>query len=407
LVKRNQDLAGDKLLEIEREYLNNPFLKQNLKKVVEESASAFQVVVVDPLTHEEIEVRIEAHGKGPTLRGALWGDLRPQIMVIDDVQTKDDMDSDKVLKRDWEWFLDDVLFLSTYGRIFMIANNLGEACISERIMNTPGHFNFECMRIPRTSDLTETGAPAWPAKDTQEKILKEYETYKAAHQESIWIRNCMCECIGEQDRVFFKDDFQYYPLTHTANIVKECNVYLRMDTAVKDKDTSDYTAIVVFGINPDNHTFVLDISYGHYSTDKKKSELYRLVRKWSPLNAGIEMTNEAYQLIKDIRAGMAAERCFFTLKELQHCGRNKAVRIETSLQPRYSSRTVWHPESAPWLIELEHELLMFTKTGGKRSLKDDLIDALSYIGQDTSVPMRRSQYNNTTPTEVKCEVIVV
>lgn len=406
LIKRNQDVAGGKLKEIEREYRSNPYLKQNLVRIVEESAEAFQVVVVDPLTGEDIEVRIEAHGKGPTLRGALWGDLRPQILIVDDIQTKDDMDSEKIMKRDWQWFLDDVLFLSTYGRIFMISNNLGESCVSERIFNTEGHFNFTCVKVPRTSELTENGTPAWPSKETQAQILEEYERYKAAHEESIWIRNCMCECIGDQDKVFFRDQFQYYPLATLQNIIKDCNVYIRMDTAVKDKDTSDYTAIVVFGINPDNHTFIFDISYGHYSTDKKQDELFRLVTKWRPNNVGIEETNESYQLIKDIRKEMPRRKAFFQLHSLKHCGRRKEVRIETTLQPRYAAQTMWHPESAPWLRELEHELLMFSRTG-RTSLKDDIIDALAYMGQETAVPMRR--HNNINDKEIqvaKCEINV-
>lgn len=78
LVKQNATLAAQKLLEIETEYLTNPFLSANLVKVQQKSASIFSVDVKDALGAVH-NVRIEAYGKGSSIRGLSNVDRRPKI----------------------------------------------------------------------------------------------------------------------------------------------------------------------------------------------------------------------------------------------------------------------------------------------------------------------------------------
>ena len=56
------------------------------------------------------------------------------------------------------------------------------------------------------------------------------------------------------------------------------------------------------------------------------------------------------------------------------------------LAPRYKAHTIWHPERAPWLAELESELDGVTREGFK-SLFVDLIDALAMQEQLGDAPV--------------------
>jgi len=387
LVKRNQETASDKLKDIIREAKSNKWIRMNIVNIIEESASAFQLVVKDYRNPgQTMEIRIEAHGKQGSIRGASWGSLRPQIIIADDLQNKDDMDSDKILERDWDWFLDDVLFLAKNCRIFMISNNMGEKCIAERIFRAKDHFGFICEKIKRTSALDMTGIPTWAAKDTQEEILAQRDQYIGEHRESIWMRNNMCECVGAQDLVFFRSMFRYYPPSSVSSIMADSNVYLRIDPSVKKGEEHDPSAFVIFCINPDNNLFVIDVVVEHLKQSEKEQMVFNLVRRYRPVNVGIENSKEGIILIQQLYDQMPKENCFFKLLECKHGNKNKELRIEASLEPRFAAHSVWFPEQAAWLPELELQLTMFSKIG-KTILHDDIIDALAYSNQHTSAPV--------------------
>jgi hypothetical protein len=52
------------------------------------------------------------------------------------------MGSETVLEKDYNWFLSDIAFLGKKCRIFMIGNNLGEACLIERVINNKEYLGF-------------------------------------------------------------------------------------------------------------------------------------------------------------------------------------------------------------------------------------------------------------------------
>jgi hypothetical protein len=146
LIKQNDRLAQAKLLEIEEEYLSNPALSSNLIEIKHKSGKVFEVDVRNP-EGEIVNVRIEAYGKGSSIRGLDNQNRRPRIVAIDDPQDLEDATSDTVLAQDWLWFLNDVCFLGQHSRIFLIGNNLGEKCIVERVFKNPEELKFKTKKV--------------------------------------------------------------------------------------------------------------------------------------------------------------------------------------------------------------------------------------------------------------------
>jgi predicted phage terminase large subunit-like protein len=81
---------------------------------------------------------------------------------------------------------------------------------------------------------------------------------------------------------------------------------------------------------------------------------------------------------------MSKRNIFFNILPLKHGRTRKEERIKM-LQPRFKAHSVWFPEEATWLAELEAELMSFTMEGCK-GLHDDLIDALAYAEQIAQAP---------------------
>lgn len=366
LIKNNATLAGAKLKEIEREYNSNPILSANKIKIHEESSGVFAIDVKD-VYGETVCVRIEAYGKGASIRGLANIDRRPKVVIIDDPQDIEDAQSETVTENDWNWFLSDVKFLGQNTRLFLIGNNLGERCIIERVMANAKELNFDCHKVP----IIVNGVSSWPSKYTVASIEQSKEDFRILGKLDIWFREKMCEAISDETRTFRREDFRYYSPSIIPDLIPKCNIFIPVDLAISEKHTADFTAIPVVGINSDNHWFILDCVYGRFDPSQTIDHIFNLVKKWKPRAVGIERVAYQRALIHFVTKEMPIRDTFFTIVELD-AEKQKELRIK-GLQPRFRAKTVWFPEHSPWLTEMESELLMFPK-----GLHDDLIDALAY-----------------------------
>lgn len=382
LIKNNATLARKKLKEIEEEYLSNPLLMSRMVKIKEQSSDVFSVDIKDD-DDKVINIRIEAYGKGSSIRGLNNRDRRPSIVICDDLQDLEDTRSETIPETDWKWFLSDVAFLGKHTRIFMIANNLGAKSIIERIFDDPESVGFETLRIP----AEENGVPSWEEMINLDELAEEKEKYRKMGELDLWYRERMCVAIADETRTFKKEDFRYYNHREVFDIARGCNVFIRTDLAVSEKKTADYSVITTLGIDEDNTWYVLDCAYGRWDVNTTLDEMFKAVLKWKPLNVGIEKV--AFQAVIEslILDKQRQDNVFFKLVE-EKADKQKELRIN-ALQPRFKANTILFPQEAGWLAEMEAELLMFPK-----AKHDDLIDTLAYFEQDTHRPQTRSSYRH-------------
>lgn len=373
LILRNQRNATKKLREIAAIHQSEPLFKINTGKVVEQSAEAYEVELRD---WEGCRVRIEAYGKGATLRGINWNGRRPDIVIMDDVQDFEDAQSPAILEKDWEWFLSDVKPLGKSTRIFMIGNNLGERCLIERVFEHAQELEFETLRIPAIDD---NGQPTWPEKFDLEFLEQEKEAYRKAGKLELWYRERLCKSIASETQTFKREYFRYYSPLEKDRLIRTCNVYAAVDLAISQKETADYSAIAVVAVSATNKWYVLDILYGRWSPSETIDKIFWVVERYKPLKVGIEQVQYQAALSHFLEKEMVRRNKFFSIEELK-ASKQKELRIKT-LEPRFKAGLVYFPDMADWLGELETELLTFPR--GKH---DDLIDALAYIEQIAEPP---------------------
>ena len=383
IIMANQTLASARLKDLADEYLSDPKLHTNLVEVKKNNDKTFEVIVKD-IYGNPINVRIDAYGKGSSVRGLLHGETRPKLIIIDDPQDLEDMTSDSVLEKDYNWFLSDIIFLGKSSRIFMIGNNLGESCLIERVIANKEYLGFQTMRIP----ILQDGKSTWEAKYTKEFIEKERDTYEKIHKIDIWYRERMCRAISPENQIFKSEDFRTFSWKNLR--LSELNIYMTVDLAISQKKTADYTAIMVVGVNKDNHWFILDCSFGRYDPTQTIDEIFKMVGKWSPQKVGVEKVAYQAALSHFLMKEMPRRNMFFTVTQLK-AQRRKEERI-AALQPRFTAGSVWAPEKAgDWWTELMSEMLAFPN-----GIHDDLLDALAYVEQISVTPIKRkANFNNS------------
>ena len=373
IICATQTIASKKLQEASREFLGSSDMSGLVSEVRDNSGLALEVHY-----HNGAKVRIEAYGKGASVRGLSWGSKRPDLVIIDDPQDNEDARSETVTSTDWDWFLSDVFFLGQSTRIFLIGNNLGERCIIEQVIQNADRLNFMARRIPI---LNDDGQSTWPAKWPTSLIEKDREEWAALGKTDIWYRERMCQCISPDSQKFKREYFKYYD---KIKDLSSLNIYTTVDLAISQKTNADYSAIITVGVNSEGHWFVLDLEYGRYDPSTTIDAIFSAVNTWHPLSVGIEAVAYQAALQHFLEKEMPRRGLFFRIQPLK-AEKKKEIRID-NIQPRFSVGTVWFKRNAPWVDKLQGELLAYP-----HGAHDDCIDALAYMEQMTVTPFAYRQ----------------
>lgn len=171
---------------------------------------------------------------------------------------------------------------------------------------------------------------------------------------------------------------------------KRINVYAAIDFAFTLGKRSDYTAIVVIGMDSNGYIYVLDMD--RFKTDKT-STMFEHVRdlheKWNFRQLRAEVTGAQSMLAGDLKDFIRKDGMSLSIDEnrpSRHEG-SKEERIASILEPRYENLTVFHVKGG-YTPALEEELIL------SRPKHDDLKDTLASVVQIAKSPSRGREKSN-------------
>jgi hypothetical protein len=150
-----------------------------------------------------------------------------------------------------------------------------------------------------------------------------------------------------------RDKFQYYSPKHLTYSNgnwfvsgHKLNLYASVDFATSTGNRSDYTAIIVIGIDRDRNIYVLDVD--RFKTDKI-SDYYKhilaLHTKWGFRKLGAEVTAFQKAIVNDLKDSyFRPNGLYISVEELKHTKQqgSKEERIGAILEPRYDNMAMWH-----------------------------------------------------------------
>jgi phage terminase large subunit-like protein len=195
------------------------------------------------------------------------------------------------------------------------------------------------------------------------------------------------------------DKFQYYERKHiredngyTYYKDNRLNVFAAVDFAFSLGKRSDYTAIVVVGIDADNNIYVLDID--RFRTDRISEyfeHILHLSNKWSFRKLRAETTVAQMAIVRQLKELIKQHGLTISIDEFRpnKSQGNKQERISSVLEPRYDNLSIWHYRGGNNQI-LEEEL------SSRNPPHDDVIDALASVVDMAVKPARavRRQKDN-------------
>lgn len=152
------------------------------------------------------------------------------------------------------------------------------------------------------------------------------------------------------------------------------NVFASVDFAYSEGKRSDYTAVVVIGIDRDNNIYVLDID--RFKSDRI-SEYYNhilvLHTKWEFRRLAAEVTAAQAAIVKELKVSYIQPNGLYLsieeVKPTRHQG-SKEERLAAILEPKYENLSMWHYQGGNCQV-LEDELV------AQYPPHDDVMDALA------------------------------
>lgn len=187
--------------------------------------------------------------------------------------------------------------------------------------------------------------------------------------------------------------FQYYDksfLSHDQGTWyyngHKLNVFASVDFAYSTSKRSDYTAIVVVGIDRDNNIYVLEVD--RFKTDKIVDyfdHILKLHTKWEFHKLAAEVTAAQQAIVEDLKDSYIRPYGLYLsitpIKPNRHQG-SKEERLAAILEPKYDNQMVWHYKGGNCQV-LEDELI------STHPPHDDCMDALATAIEISVPPMGR------------------
>ena len=193
--------------------------------------------------------------------------------------------------------------------------------------------------------------------------------------------------------VFKRDLFQYYEPGFLSRKSgnwffkgERLNVFAAIDFAYTTGKKSDYTAIVVIGVDGKQNYYVLDID--RFKTNQPSEQFKRLIKlfeKWGFRKVRCEVTAAQKAMVNDLKESyirpMGLSLSVDEYLPTRYMGA-KEERILACLEPRYTNKQMWHYPGGNCQV-LEEELIF--SNPAHDDVKDALASAVDFAVQPLNI----------------------
>ncbi len=394
-INKSHDAASLQTENLRRELVTNRYIKaffgdfrsRDLKKAeFDEVFSKKAWVAYDTL--------VWPRGSGQQVRGVLFKNSRPGLIVIDDLEDPEMIENEEYRRKQYEWLYADVIKSvprigpqANTWKIVYIDTLKHEDAVLQKLIDSE---EWKSERLEACDNNFKSTAPQFMS---DEDVMKEWNQHVAAGQSDVFFRELRNLPISTKDSSFRPEYFRYYniPFDKPKNendlnlldveIQQNNNIetVVILDPAKTVKIHSAETAIIGIGIDlVSAKLFIRDIVHRKLYPNEIYDELFGMAMMLDAKVIGIEETGLAEFIKQPIKNEMFRRGKFFELIWLKARGgdsseKGKSKRVR-ELVPYYRGGYIYHNASCVDIKKLEQQLLMFP-----RSALWDIMDAEAYI----------------------------
>ncbi len=348
---------------LKNELLSNPIVKELFGNMKSNTFSKEQWIT-------DNGVMVMPRGAGQQVRGFLYGNYRPDLIIIDDLEDAESVRSEEQRKKLKEWFFADVMNSvsrsSKSWKIVVIGTLLHEDSLLANLLEDKTWYT---VKLEICDDQYKSN---WPDFMSDNDIAQLVDSFRVQGMLDTFYREYRNIAISTEDATFLQQYFRYYDETET-NLDKnnEIENVVIIDPAKTVKMHSAHSAIVGIGVDLiHNKFYIRDVIGDMLHPDELYTKAINMCKSLKARVLAVEVTSLNEFITYPLKTAIAQSGIVLTLVELS--ARAKKEDRISALVPFYRRGLIYHNKSC--CGALEAQLLSFPR--GRRV---DIIDAEAYL----------------------------
>lgn len=325
-------------------------------------------------------IMIKALGAGQKVRGLKFREYRPDLVIIDDLENDELVQSKDRREKLERWFNATLIpSLAEEGRLVIIGTILHYDALLTKIASPDNYTEYE----KRTYRAIMDGKSLWAEHKSLEQIETLRQEYVDKGQGYLFSQEYMNDPVSGDNQKFKIENFKFY--TEEEIEKKSLQTYLTIDRAYSTQKTADFTAFIVVSVDAENNWYVRQAERFKGNEYEVRDKIFDMHGYWKPQKIAMEQKAFQYTFKIVLDEEMRKRNVFFNIEELKDGGAGKNLRIE-ALVPRFLSGSIYFKQDQKNLID---EMMTFPS-----GVHDDLVDALAYQMEIAKPKMRTNPFTN-------------
>ena len=330
------------------------------------------------------QARLMAKGSEQKLRGVIWHNRRPDLIVCDDMENDEIVMNEDRRKKFRDWFMGALVpCRSTYGVIRYVGTILHMDAMLERLMPkefdknneitelyTRGPFRSGWYSIKYRAHNEDFSEILWPDRWPKENLIAERQRFVEQGLGDKYAQEYLNTPLDEANAFFRKSDF----LPMVDGDYDSAKVYyVGCDLAVTTKTENDFTVFVVGGVNEKGILNIVDVRRLRIDSVEIVDEILALNKQYDPQMFFFEKGAITNSILPHLVNAMVNENNYVTYELFARTVDKK--QYAHTIQARMRSKQVKFDKKAEWFQTFESEMHRFP-----RDRKDDQVDAIAILG---------------------------
>lgn len=330
------------------------------------------------------QARIMAKGSEQKLRGILWDNRRPDLIVCDDMENDEIVMNEDRRKKFRDWFMGALIpCRSTTGVVRYVGTILHMDAMLERLM--PREFdkrNVETeLYVKNTTQSVwyaakyrahnpNFSAILWPDRWPAESLKAERQGFLDQGLGDKYSQEYLNSPIDEANAFFRRSDFGTISPDDRRS---KKTYYVGCDLAVTTKTANDFTAFVIGGVDETGTLCIEHVIKERIDSVEIVALILELNKQYEPQYFFFEKGTITNSILPHLQVEMIRQDNFCTFELMLRAVDKK--QYAHAIQARMRSKRVKFDKGADWFPGFESELMRFP-----RDRKDDQVDALAILG---------------------------
>ena len=350
--------------------------------------------------------RVQAKGAEQKVRGLKWKSKRPDLLIIDDVEGDEAVQSKERRDKFKRWFNGALLPCRSSNGIVRIVgtilhlDSLLEGLMPERqlggskiklLINEPlkqyTNYKTSWKSIKFRAHTDDFSSILWKERWSRKKLIDERARYVIQGLGDVYSQEYLNVPLDESNTFFKRSDF-----IPRRDEDKELtlNYYITADLAISQRERSDYSVFCIAGLDSSGRLHLVDIIRDRMDSQQLVETILTLQKLYRPSLFGIESGVIQKSLGPFLNREMLTTGIYVPLHLLKPSA-DKITRAR-SIQARMRANACKFSKDSGWYQTFEEELMRFP-----RDRHDDQVDAWAYMGlmldkmQDANTPEEEAE----------------